>query len=155
MSHAPVLDLSTDIERPYVRINHIDYDVRGVEDLTIPEMRQVDRMLPRIVPLVKKLEQATVTETECQELSALLSTALQIALQIPDDVVAKLGDLQKVQVFKVFIELLPQSLVRAGASIEAMTATPSRGATSSRGSNASTAAPQPRGTRSRSGRSGR
>lgn len=144
----PALDLSTGVDRPFIRIDTIDYDLRVVDDFTALELKQLDRLMPRVLPLANKLEQGEATEAQCEELSNLLSHLLTFAIAAPPEVVAKLGDINKVRVFRVFIDLLSPRLQQARADL-ARASRPS-GKKSSRNSNGSTAAATSRHGRRRS-----
>jgi hypothetical protein len=141
---APALDLSSTQARPFVRIDHVDYDIRITDDFTLPELRELERLIPRVVPLVRALEAGTADDAQCEELSTLLTALLTLALAAPLAVIEKIGDVNKVRIFRVFIDLLPSSLREARATLEALQ---SPGRTSKPGSNGSMAATSTRGRR--------
>jgi hypothetical protein len=151
----PALDFTKEkADRPFVRIDHVDYDVRLSDDLTIPQIHEIDRLMPRIVPLNRKLELGTIEEQEAEELSALLKRCVEIALSAPKTVVEGLGDVQRVQVFELFMRLLSGSdlAARAKELQRMMAANPSPGRTSSPASSGSTAARPKTGRERRSAR---
>ena len=148
---ALALDLTALVsERPLVRINHVDYELRTANDFSALELHRLDRLLPRVQELAGALEDQEATETQCEELSALLTSLCQLVfVELPAEELAKLGDINKLLVFKLFLELLPPSLQRARAvAVSRLTeARPSASASSSRASSASTGATRKRGGR--------
>lgn len=155
---APVLDLTTTEERPIIRINGVAYDVRLPQDLTLAGLRTLERLMPRSAILIDKLD---LSNDEQVELSALLATVCELAVAAPAPVLARLGDVQRAMVFRVFTELLSPGLEQAGAVLTQAMLTlggtrPHGGTRSSHGSNGSTAATRSHGgPRSRSGSSRR
>lgn len=116
--NAPALDLSTTDERPIIRIDKVDYDLRIVDDFVAIELHTLDRLMPRVLPLARKLETGKATAKECEELSTLLDQLLAIVLDAPEPIRAKLGDTNKVRVFQVFMELLPETLAKVRAVLK-------------------------------------
>jgi hypothetical protein len=141
----PVLDLTTDLERPTVKIDQVAYLLRTARDLTLDAYKALERATPRIAAL---LLADVLSADEGQELSHLLDSACQIALIAPEAVHAKLGDVQRMQIFQVFTERLTPKL-RMAASARPTTAGRAAGTKPSRGSNGSTAAPPRVGSRRR------
>jgi hypothetical protein len=145
-SPPPLLDLATDRVRPIVKIDSVPYELRTSDDLALEAYRTIERLGPRIAVL---LRQETLTPADSRELSTHLRTAVEIGLVAPPEVHAALGDIHRIQIAKVFFELCVPSLLRARASLEALTAVPRPGTKSSPGSNASTAARPRRGSGTR------
>ena len=141
MATSPVLDLTTDSQRPTVRIDQVAYELRTSNDLTLQSFKELERITPRVGALML---QEALSVDEGRELSQLLDTVCRMALVAPEAVQAGLGDVHRVLIFKVFSELLTPSLQRAGAELMRQ---PADGMRSSRGSSASTAAPRRAGSR--------
>jgi hypothetical protein len=155
MADRSLLDLTSESDdRPVVRIDEIGYPLRGAGDLTLHDFKYLERVCPRVGAL---LQRATLTKSEAKELAGRLRELATVALDAPAAVLARLTDIQRVLVFKVFTELLTPGLVMATRAITAPpTGAPSRGTRPSRGSSGSMAATSTRGSRGRrSGRSAR
>lgn len=148
---APALDLTSEHDRPIVRIDRQPYEVRVLEDLSMVDIHRMDKLRPRIEELAKKLERQESTEEECAELEGALDTACALALDAPTDALAKLSPMQELMVFRVFQERLQLDFQLASAKVQAIFQT---GTSSSPASPASTV-PAPGRRPSRSGKSAR
>lgn len=149
-SSAPALDLTTQHDRPVIKIDGIEYEMRVLDDLSLVDMHRIDRMGPRIEALGKKLEQRTSTDEEAIELSTMLVEGCRIVLDAPVEIIDKVSDVGRLNIFKVFIERLLPQLQTASASLLPMAgAIPSNGVSSSRASSGSTEANRPRGKHAR------
>jgi len=152
MADKHVLDLTTDVERPVVTIDGIAYPLRLARDLTLQDFKNLERLSIRTSELMTRAR--SLTKAENVELAARLKEVARIALEAPAPVLAKLSDVQRVMVFKVFTELLTPTLILAARAI-AMDQTlaaggrRSPGAKQSPGSYASTAGLLKRGRRAR------
>jgi len=145
MATQPILDLSTERERFQVRIDGVLYDLRARQDLTLREYRTLEVIGPQIVELEIKGDQ--MTDEDAKAYAALLDRGVHLALDAPDDVIAKLDDVQRRTVFRAFLELLAPALQKAGTPL--INAAPVRpaGTKSSPASSGSTAATRRRGKR--------
>ena len=153
MATGPVLDLLTDTARLTIKIDHVDYELRGPSDLTLEDYKTLERIGPRMAVL---LMQDALPTADAAELSRLLDLTCRLALIAPEEVLARLGDLHRVPIAKIFIELLSPSLLRTRAMLSLEAPSPLAGTNSSRASHASTAARrQPGSVRRRSGSSAR
>lgn len=135
---APALDLSTTQPRPFIRIDSLDYDLRIIDDFTALELRQLDRVVPRLTALVAAFEAGAASAPQCAELSALLAAFVPLVFVAPMELVGSLGDATRIQIFQVFMQLLPPRLGPAGVANEAPTESPLRGIRPSLGSSVST-----------------
>ena len=142
-SSAPVLDLTTDQIRSIVNIDRLPYDIRTPSDLTLAQFQRLERLVPRAGELMVADDLAN---DEAAELSVIVDAVCRIALDAPADLIDRLGDLNKVQIFKIFAELLSPRLLQARANLVASVST---GTKPSRGSSASTGATLSRGSRTR------
>jgi hypothetical protein len=148
-----LLDLTTDQERPTVTIDGVPYPLRLSSDLGLLDYHHLMRAVPRFFDLCGRGPK--ITERESLELSALSKQLCTIALpDVPTDVDARLGDVDRVMIFKVFTERLSPRVMQAMSALQ-VTASRRNGKPSSPGSNGSTGATRRRGGRSRSASSGR
>lgn len=147
----PILDLTTERDRPTVRIDAVDYLLRTFNDLTLNAYKTLERLTARI-PLLLLLD--TYTADQEQELSGLLDQVCRLVLVAPAAVHDQLGDVHRLRVFHVFTQRLTPSLLRATSAMRE--AIPSTGPTPSHGSSGSIPAAAtktgPRGPRSASSR---
>lgn len=112
----PALDLTTETdERPIVRIDQIGYELRTSRDLTLQDFKFLERVSIRVGELLTK---ANLSKQESQELAGRLKEIVALALEAPADVLAKLTDIQRVSIFKVFTELLTPGLLLAVRAIQ-------------------------------------
>ena len=147
----PLLDLTTDTTRPTVRIDGVTYSLRIQSDLGLLEYHTLNRLVPSFRDLCGR--GPDMTEQESRELGAISKALCKVAvLDMPAEVDDRLGDLDRVMIFKVFTERLSPKVMQ---TISAIAATNARGRTSSHASNGSTAATPRRGGRSRSASSSR
>lgn len=146
MASSSALDLTTTDERETVRIDGVPYQLRRTTDLTLANLKALERLIPLAMTLA---DQDTHTPPEAAELSAHLATIVDLVLAAPAKVLGKLNDVQRVMIFKLFIDASLPSMQHALALLT--TTRPQGGTRSSRRSNASTAATRPAGgPRSRS-----
>lgn len=138
----PVLDLTTTRTRPTVRIDHVDYPLRNSYDVTLDAYKTLERISPRIGVLLLR---DTLTTDQASELSQLLVQACRIALVAAPAVHATLGDVHRVKIFEVFMQLLTPSL--PGAARAELEAPRSNGAKRSPSSSGSTAGASKTGSR--------
>jgi hypothetical protein len=157
MADRQVLDLTTDTDRPVVAIDGIAYPLRMARDLSLADFKNLERLSIRTADLMTRAR--SLTKDENRELALRLKEVAKIALDAPPNVLAKLSDVQRVSLFKVFTELLTPTLIlaaRALATDQAAAAAAthagarrSRGARQSPGSYAATAGLLDRGSRKR------
>ncbi len=142
MADKNLLDLTTDTDRPVVTIDGIAYPLRTARDLTLQDFKNLERLSIRTSDLLSRSR--SLVKAEALELALRLKEVAKIALDAPAPVLAKLSDVQRVMVFKVFTELLTPTLILAARAIagdqaDAAIALRSRGPKQSPGSYASTA----------------
>lgn len=139
----PVLDLTTDRTRQFVRIDGVAIDLRDSQDLVFRDYKRIDRVGPRLAEL-EGIDRLTNAQTE--EYSELLQEVCVIALiDPPKGLVARLNEVQRAAVSRSFFELLAKSLPPSRANQEAPG--PAGGMKFSRGSRGSTASGRRRGSR--------
>ncbi len=149
-----VLDITTNRERPSIRIDQVDYPLRNSNDLTLDVYKTLERVAPRITEL---LLMDTLTPADGSELSQLLDQICRIALVTPStsDLHDRLSDINRLTIYQVFTELLTPNLLQA-ARAETPGARRAAGTKLSRASSGSTAAPpKPGSPRRRSASSAR
>ncbi len=151
---AHLLDLHSE-ERQHIRIDGHPYALKTSHDLSFRQWRLFAGAYNRIIAL----ENGPLTEADDIELLEQLAAAIRlVAVDLPAEVLAKLGYAARSAIIATFVKLSGSGLsflraVRAEATTEA---TPSPGTPSSPGSPASTAAAPTSGkTTSRSGTSTR
>lgn len=152
MADKNILDLTTDTDRPVVTIDGLAYPLRTARDLTLQDFKTLERLSIRTSDLMTRAR--TLTKDENRELGIRLKEVAKIALEAPPAVLAKLSDVQRVMVFKVFTELLTPTLILAVRAIgtdqtAAAIALRSPGRRQSPGSYASTAGLLKPGSRKR------
>jgi hypothetical protein len=139
-----VLDLTTDTPRPTVAIDKIEYPLRGGDDLTLEEYRYLERVTPRAGEL---LEKTPLTHEEGAELEAYLERIVPLAVQAPEEILAKLKPIQRLMIFQTFMTLSTPAILAAARALErgnlaaAAAASGSSGRRQSRGSSGSIPAP--------------
>lgn len=139
---APLLDIFTTRDRPFIRIDGADYELRTSNDLTLEAYRAIERAAPRINTLIVK---SGMSPAEESELSQLLDMVCRRALVAPDDLLGRLGDINRMVIFTAFTNLLTPSLLRTRATLAEASTAP--GTKSSRGSRGSSAGNRKRGSR--------
>lgn len=144
------LDLQTS-ERLSVRIDGAPYTMRTEADLGLGQYRQIAEIYNRCLAIEY---QAVVSPADEIEMMTLLGRGAHIALvDVPPDVVARMGYAQRSALFATFTKLSGTGLKFLRATrTEAPTApatapAPSAGTKSSPESSASTAVPRPSGRR--------
>ena len=149
MADRTILDLTTETDRPVVKIDGIGYPLRGSNDLTLEHFRFLERVSSRVGTLLTRAQ--SLKPAEEKELESRLREIAKVALEAPPGVLAKLTAIQRIMVFKVFTELLTPTLIQAVRAMGAdqPPASLSPGMKRSRGSFGSMAAPPKRGPRGR------
>lgn len=127
----PLLQFDTVLAGTPIEIDGAAYAIRHPESLSLGAYKQIEREFPTLGDL---LQRDTLTPEEEHTVAGLLERAVQIVLDAPPDVRARLTVRQRVQAVEAFIDLLSTPRGATGAP------RPSTGANSSRASRASTAA---------------
>lgn len=130
----PVIRLTTIANTVPIEIDKRIYAMRHPFSLPLARYEVIRQLGVDIDAFEKK---ARLTDTEEARLSELYAELVSIILIAPDEVKAKLNDLQRAMVFQAFIELRLQ--MRGNATEAKPKTSPSTGANSSRNSRASTA----------------
>lgn len=141
-ARAPLLDLDTLIERPFIRIDEAAYDLRSPGELSVFASAQLQRWGQRMQQL-----QGESTEEALAELDELVGKiARAVMVDIPDEVFAKLSGEHRMAIIEVFTGLrLRETLKVAGAIKTAVGTVPENligltGGSTFRGLSGSTAA---------------
>lgn len=139
----PILDLSTLIERPTIRIDGATYQLRNPEELSILDSQWLS-------DAGKRIETIAGTKGDGEELDAAIAEVVKRAVvDLPPDVFAKLSGSQRMAIVEVFTGLLTRRKMRvAGAMARAIIEAERLaliGASTSRDFSASTAAIPPSG----------
>jgi hypothetical protein len=143
----PVLDLNTLVERRTIRIDGAPYELTNHSEVSILDYYRIGRQSERLDAMVNQPE--AMAPEQVEELQRLLNELVRFVLRAPDDVHARLNDIQKLQIISVFTDLQRGAAAPAGATVEpprtkAATLT---GASSSPGSSGSTVARRSLGSR--------
>ncbi len=140
----PILDLSTLVDRPKIRIDGRLYELRSPDELSVLDSQRLTSAGKRIDALAGASDPAG--EGDTRELAELIDDVTRrVLVEIPEAVFASLSQMQKLSICEVFTGLLlGRRMALAGAIARKLTDspkdTPSTGATPSRDSSASTAA---------------
>jgi len=129
MAHEPLLDLTTLLDRPCIRIDGALYELRSAEELTLLESQQFTLW-------GKELEQLGAGG-KTDELEALVrKVADAVTIKVPPAVMAKLSTSQLMNIVEVFIGLLLGRRLRLAGALAAQVVSRSTGEKSSPGSSA-------------------
>ncbi|MCX9146621.1 hypothetical protein [Erythrobacter sp. WG] len=140
-ARAPLLDLGTIVERPFITIDGKPFELRNTDELSVAESLRFGRWGKRLEEL-----QADGGEEIAEELDALVATmARAILVDVPDEVFAGLSGTHRWAIIDVFTGLLLRTKLKvAGAMTTATGPIPNglgslTGASFSPGSSVSTA----------------
>jgi hypothetical protein len=111
MADKTILDLTTESDRPVVKIDGVGYPLRTSNDLTLEQYRFLERVSIRVADLLQR--SSTLTKVENAELNTRLKEVAKVALEAPAAVLGKLTPIHRVMIFKVFSELLTPTLIQA------------------------------------------
>jgi hypothetical protein len=111
MADRTILDLTTETDRPVVKIDGIGYPLRTSNDLTLENFRFLERVSSRVGTLLTRA--ASLKAPEELELEKRLKEIAAVALEAPPAVLRKLTAIQRIMIFKVFTELLTPTLIQA------------------------------------------
>jgi hypothetical protein len=132
--HEPLLDLSTMIERPRIRIDGVAYEIRTPEELTLFQSQQFTLW-------GKELEALGAAPEKADELEALVRRVVTaVTVEVPPAVLGKLSTSQLMNIVEVFIGLLLGRRLRLAGALAAQVVSRSTGAKSSPGSSTPSAA---------------
>lgn len=127
----PILDLSTLIERPIIRVDGADYHLKSPEELTLLESQQFTAWGKEIEALAR--------DGKSEDLSAVVRIVARDALaDVPGEVFGRLSPSQLMAIVEVFTALLLSRRLRLAGAIA--TAARPTGASSSPGSSSPSAA---------------
>ena len=116
MADRTILDLTTETDRPVVKIDGIGYPLRTTNDLTLENFRYLERVSLRVGTLLTRA--AALKPMESAELEKRLKEVAAVALEAPPAVLRKLTAIQRIMIFKVFTELLTPTLIQAARAME-------------------------------------
>jgi hypothetical protein len=147
--NGPLLDLHTLIERPTVKIDGVEYELRTPGELTLEE-----RARSGVISTVLRAEPASPSPEEAAKLSQALDQMCRMVLLAPDAVHVRLRDEHRFSIAGAFIALsMMMRRPQPRASTPTTTTAPPIGANSSPVSSASTVARRASGSRRRRARS--
>lgn len=149
----PLLNLDTLANPATVVIDKQPYVILAPDALNVLDFRRLQALIPRLERLDA---QEMLTDEEGEEFRRHIDAICRLVLQAPEDVHARLSDVQRIAVYMAFAELPSSMLQLMGAKLKAAGATmppPLTGASSPRNSPAATAAPRSTGSRTSRSRS--
>jgi acid phosphatase family membrane protein YuiD len=138
----PILDLSTLVDRPKIRIDGTLYELRSPDELSVLDSQRLTSAGKRIDALAGASDPAG--EDDSGELAGLIDDVTRrVLVEIPETVFESLSQIQKLSICEVFTGLLlGRRMALAGAIARKLTDSPkdmpSTGAMPSRDSSAST-----------------
>lgn len=145
MAPSPVLDLTTERQRPFVRINGRTFDFRDHLDLSIFDSRLLRKWGERLEQLEALDEPTEAQRTEYTDLLRRVSRYAFVDQELVEPALAPLNEPQLKAIVQAFTTLLLPRLQQTRAQMtEAGSPRPS--AKPSRGSSASTASRRRRGS---------
>jgi hypothetical protein len=163
LTPAPVLDLSTLVERPIITIDKKPYELRHPDELSIIERMRVAKLSDRVLALTNAIIAAPedgdglgISEAEEVELVTKADQVCRALLLAPDDIHARLRDEHRIAIAQAFSMLQFAVIALRRAAAKPATGGQSKkggqarrarpiGTRTSRGSSGSTAATQSRG----------
>lgn len=119
-----LLDLETLIERPTITIDKKPYEILSPEELSILDSQRFTSWGARIEKLSQEANDLAedALKENAEELRALVDKVVRkVLVDVPDDILAKLKDAQKLRVVEVFtMLLLRHRMGAAGAAANVM-----------------------------------
>lgn len=112
-SPAPLLDLSTIVDRPTVRIDGKLYELRSRDEFSILTYQQ---QLQKYRNLGALLQKPKLSKRQLAETARLADGFCRTILMAPPAVQARLTLPQRVSIISVFSQLLPDQKTPAGAT---------------------------------------
>lgn len=131
----PLLDLATFTDRAFVTIDGKPFHLKNGNEMSLTQYFALGTQGEQLAEMSGRL--GTLDTKEQHAFSHLLDTICRSVLIAPDDVQARLGDVQRIQIATAFMQLLPPSLRALTRATAPGTGTTPIGARSSRGSAAS------------------
>lgn len=103
-NHKPLLDLSTiEPERPFVRIDGIDYPMALPEDLDLIQIAKLERLELDRLALVERANEPDYIEERAEAMHIMLEQLIPVILPtLPGDVLVSLRDPLKMQIMSAF-----------------------------------------------------
>lgn len=102
---AEILDISTEVERPKVRLDGVEFSVLIPRDFSIKEILWLQRAQIRINEVVKQLEDDPENENLVEEYRETLTRFTdQVLANVPKKTRDKIGDVQKMQLVDWYVK---------------------------------------------------
>lgn len=113
---APVLDLSTVVDRPFLKIDGEQFEIRHPDEFSLVQQLRQQRHAERVMALVEGMLHEPPSEATEREYAALLDQSCRQVLMAPDPIHEKLRDEHRLAIVKAFTGLLlERTRQRAGA----------------------------------------
>jgi hypothetical protein len=134
MATAPILTLTSIVPEHTISFDGTSYFIRPDAALTLRASLITSRAYARVSALLQKGDE--LSEADDQELSLLLQQTCACVLEAPPEVLAKLTDVQRFQVFMAFTPLRSKLIAPANGAAAAPSLTGANGSPDSSGSTA-------------------
>lgn len=119
----PTLDLSTLVERPFIRVDGESYDIYHPDEFSLLDRMTLFQRFDQAMQAAKRVTAASdpvVMREAAEQASTLLDTACRSALvAAPEALHAKLRDTHRVHILKAFTQLLADASPTAEANAAA------------------------------------
>jgi len=102
----PVLDLSTLVDRPFIRIDGTNYDIRHPDEFSLVQQLRQQRQAERVMLLVQAMVEKQASTADEEEYVSILDQSCRAVLIAPDAIHEKLRDDHRLAIVKAFTELL-------------------------------------------------
>lgn len=112
----PVLDLNVLNERACVRINGQDYELLNPGELDLLQYIRLEALGQRLQTI--EAEPGKASEAELTEVSEALARTVGSILKAPEDVLSKLGGMQRFRILLAFFDLAPGKVEAPAPSAE-------------------------------------
>lgn len=96
---------STVLEEAPIKIDGVLYQIKHPDSLPLGDVRRFEILVPRAEALIEKTDE--LTDDESLELSGILAKCCRMVLDSPPDVAAKLKDVQRLEIIRLFTQLRP------------------------------------------------
>lgn len=107
MAEHDILDLSTGVERPTIRINGQAYEMRTPDEFTWHQNQLINKRGRQFQNLVSRMDnEEGLTDQETDKLGNLSADMVdQLVVDLPEDVAEKLRPIHQLKIFEAFTKL--------------------------------------------------
>lgn len=97
-----VLDLSTEFERPVVRIDGADYEMRAPEEFSLDQIHELGTLGKRLERLMGKDQLKDAERDDLRQIATDMASTVMI--DIPRELMVKLSDVAKMKIAQAFTD---------------------------------------------------